>query len=139
MKKILILFISVLAVTTFLEKAFALSCKFDTFSLEHSQREIRPDRFTILRDALMVGSVENFESDAESIVPSGFIYPSNLIDQDVQYKNSDGFDINLKGLSEDMERFGLTFKVIKLDPAYKKSDDNYLDGFNYSFTLSYKF
>jgi hypothetical protein len=55
------------------------------------------------------------------------------------HKTPDGFDINLKQLSEDLERFGLTFKVTKLDPAYKEPDDHYLKGFNYSFALSYKF
>jgi hypothetical protein len=139
MKKLLILFIAVFAVTIFLEKAFALNGMFGNFSLEHSQRTIRPERFTILRDALMTGSGENFDNEGGPIVASEFISPSNLVAHDAKYKTSDGFDINLKLLSEDMERFGLAFKVTKLDPAYKKSDDNYLQGYNYSLSLSYDF
>ena len=139
MKKRIIVLISVLALTTFLEQAFARGCYFDNFFLEHSQRTIHPERFTVLNDALMISSGEDFEGDPGLIVHSEFISPSHLIDQDPKYKTSDGFDINLKRLSEDMERFGLTFKVTKLDPAYKEPDDNYLKGFNYSFSLFYKF
>jgi hypothetical protein len=139
MKKLLILFIFVLAVTAFLEKAFARGCNFDNFFLEHSQRTVRPERFTVLKDVLMIRSGENFKSDGGLIVHSEFISPPDLIDQGEKHKTSNGFDINLKQLSEDMEKFGLTFKVTKLDPAYKEPDDHYFKGFNYSFALSYKF
>lgn len=139
MKKLLIMFISVFAATTFLGKGFAQACKFDNFFLEYSQRTVPPEQFIILKDALMINAEENFEGDGESIVLSEFISPSHLIDQDTKYKTSDGFDINLKRLSEDMEQFGLTFKVTKLDSAYKEPDDPYFKGFNYSFALSYKF
>jgi hypothetical protein len=140
MKKLLIVFIAVLGVTSFLEKAFAQGCKFDNFFLEHSQGTVRPERFIILKDALMINAAgENFEGEGESIVHSEFISPSHLTDQDTQYKTSDGFDINLKRLSEDMEQFGLTFKVTKLDSAYIEPDDSYFKGFNYSFALSYTF
>ena len=139
MKKLLIVFISVLAVTTFLEKAFARGCNFDNFFLEHSKRTVRPERFTVLKDALMIRSGENFKGDGGLIVHSEFISPPHLTGQDEKQKTSDGFDINLKQLSEDMERFGLTFKVTKLDPAYKQPDENYFQRFNYSFALSYKF
>ena len=139
MKKLFILFISVLAVTTFFEEAFARNCNFDNFFLEHSQRIVRPERFTVLKDALMISSGENYEANREPFVHLEFISPSHLIGQDAQYKTSDGFDINLKRLSEDMERFGLTFKITKLDPDYIEPDDNYFKGFNYSFALSYNF
>ena len=139
MKKLLILFISVLALTVFLEKAFARGCNFDNFFLEHSHPTVRLERFTVLKAELMISSEENLKGDGVLIAHSEFISPPHLIGQDANHETSDGFDINLKQLSEDMERFGLTFKVTKLDPSYKESDENYFKGFNYSFSLSYKF
>jgi len=139
MKKLLMVFIAVVIVSTFLEKGLAQGCKFDNFFLEHSQQTIRPERFTMLEDYLMINAEENLGGEGNPTFYPEFISPSHLIDQDTQYKTSDGFDINLERLSEDMEQFGLTFKVTKLDSAYKEPDDNYFEGFNYSFALSYKF
>lgn len=139
MKKLIMVFFSVVAVTTFFEQEIARGCNFDNFFLEHAQPTIQPERFTVLNDALTISSAENLEGDSGLMVHSEFICSSDLIGQDTNNKTSDGFDINLKQLSEDMERFGLTFKVTKLDSAYKEPDDNYFKGFNYSFALSYKF
>lgn len=139
MKKLLILFISVLVITPFLEKAFARDCNFDNFFLEHSQPTVRPERFTVLKEALMIPSGENFKSDGGLIAYSELISPPHLIGQGEKQESSEGFDINLKQLSEYLDRFGLAFKVTKLDPSYQEADDHYLKGFNYSFALSYKF
>ena len=139
MKKLLIVLFSVLAVTTFLENAYARGCNFDYFYLDHAHREVRLELFPTLKDQLLTSSGESFEGEGRTIIPPEFISLSNLIDQETKYKTSDGFDINLNRLSEDLERFGLTLKVTKSDSTYKEPDDNYLKELNYSIGLSYKF
>lgn len=88
---------------------------------------------------------------------------TNFNEKNVGYKVLAGFDVNLGKLSKRMDKFGLTFTVLKIwnrmkghsnvhltedlriitpinvDLGYKEPMDIDLTGMNYSIALSYRF